>query len=143
MSAMLSLGKLQKGAVKLAPLTFVRGKRTEKLAPGAVRLLNLVSLISARGKLPNTLKLCREDIVRHNTIRHAYSLHLASEQNERRIKLEKQYDSIKAACSKLEELDADLFKASLEPTQRFPIELRVPTDTPPRVVWNTGFTKDT
>lgn len=126
-----------------APTQFVRYKRTEKLAPGAMRLVNLLSLFSARGKQPRRLKLCREDLVRHNTIRHAYQLHKKQEQETAAWRLKAQYKRIEEACAQLKELDPALFVAaqSAVRTTRFPLELRVPTHTPPAKAWETTFMK--
>lgn len=116
----------------------VRGKRTQRLAPGASRVITMLSVLSARKKQPRRLKLCREDLIRHQTVQAAYRLFMRDAKSERMEKLRSQHAQMVEACSELEKLDNDLFKLATERQKgkRFPLELRVPTDTPPRKKWH-------
>lgn len=123
--------------ISAAQPTLVRGKRTTKLAPGASRVINMVSVISARKKQPRRLKMCKEDQVRHQMIMAAWKLHLRDEKAERTNKLKAQYEKITEACDELQKLDPALYEAATarEKGKRFSPEMRIPTDTPPRQPW--------
>lgn len=122
--------------------SLVRGKRTQKLAPGASRIITMLSVLSARKKQPRRLKLCREDLIRHQTVQAAYRLFMRDARLEQTEKLRAQHANMVEACTELEKLDYDLFKSATEREKgkRFPIELRVPTDTPPRTQWREDWT---
>ncbi|GMM49268.1 mitochondrial 54S ribosomal protein YmL28 [Starmerella bacillaris] len=113
------------------------------IKPGAQRVVNMLGVLSASRRQPRRLKLCREDIIRHKTIKHAYQLFTKNEQAEQKQKLDQQYLRIKEAADLLQELDPELFAATNVPPEkkgrRFPLELRVPTDTPPRTIWSSTF----
>lgn len=132
-----SLTMLRQASTTLGSRVVVRGKRTVKQVPGASRVVNMLSVFSARQKQPRRLKLCKEDLVRHQVVTAAWRIHQKNEQEQRRQKLETQYEKIKEACTELELLDKDFITAAnTKPTSaRFPLELRVPTNTPPKVVW--------
>jgi large subunit ribosomal protein L40 len=117
---------------------FSRGKRTKKaLAPGAQRIINMLSVFSAHKKQPRRLKLSLEDLIRHNMVQKAWSIYMRDKKIARTNKLRVQYDKIKEACDELESLDGYLaFEATKrELGKRFSPELRIPTDTPSNEIW--------
>lgn len=129
-------------AISLPNHAFIRGKRTTKLAPGARRIINMLSVLSARKKQPRRLKMCKEDLIRHKTIQSAWKIFLRDENAVRMARLEAQHRKIAEACETLKDIDAGLFAAATarEVGKRFPMELRVPTDTPPREPWPSTWT---
>lgn len=129
---------LRPASATLGSKVATRGKRTVKQVPGASRVTNMLSVFSARKKQPRRLKLCKEDLVRHQVVTAAWGIHQKNEQEQRFQKLEAQYEKIKEACTELEVLDKELFAAANTKANdaRFPLELRVPTDTPPKVIWD-------
>lgn len=127
-------------AIPLCSRVFSRGKRTTKkgLQPGAQRLVNMLSVFSARKKQPRRLKLSLEDKIRHNTVQSAWSIFTRDKKQARTNQLEKQYYKIKEACDELEQTNQYLaFHATKrEKGQRFAPELKLPTETPPHQPWN-------
>lgn len=122
-----------------ASLVQTRGKRTKKqgLLPGAQRVINMLSVFSARKKQPRRLKLCVEDQLRHNTVQKAWQIHMRNKKQEREETLKIQYEKMKEACDELEKLNTFLaFEATKrERGKRFSPEMRVPTETPSNEIW--------
>lgn len=120
-------------------LTFTRGKRTGRkgLQPGAQRLINMLSVFSARKKQPRRIKLCIEDLVRHNTVQAAWRIYMRDKKLERTRLLKGQYELMQEACEELEKVSGYLaFEATKrEKSKRFTPELRIPSETPPTVPW--------
>lgn len=124
--------------------TFVRGKRTKRraLAPGAQRVINMLSVFSAHKKQPRRIKLCLEDLIRHNMVQKAWQIFIRDKKIARTDALRQQYDKIQEACEELETVDKYLASEATkrEKGKRFPLELRVPTESPPNEVWTENWT---
>jgi large subunit ribosomal protein L40 len=127
-------------AVPLCSRIFSRGKRTTRkgLQPGAQRLINMLSVFSARKKQPRRLKLSLEDSIRHKVVTAAWSILLRDKKQARTNQLQQQYYKMKEACDELEQSNRYLaFHATKrEKGKRFAPELRIPTETPPNQPWN-------
>lgn len=122
----------------------VRGKRTKTNAAQSAnvqRLVTQLSVFSARKKQPRRLKLSLEDLLRHNATTRAWALFQKSKRDAHELQLEQQYNKIVEACEELEATDPFLaFEGTRrERGKRFSPELRVPTDTPPTVVWQESW----
>ncbi|GME70027.1 unnamed protein product [[Candida] boidinii] len=120
-----------------ATLQFVRGKRTKGVDPAVQRIITQLSVMSAARKQPKMLKLCNEDYVKHQTISKAWSLIRKEKKARNSELLSKQLDSIKIANEDLKNISPKLFESAnqTEWGKRFPLELRVPTEFPPRQLW--------
>lgn len=120
----------------------IRGKRTKKSAggrtPGALKLITMLSVFTARKKLPRRLKLSVEDLIRHNTVQAAWKYFMRDKKRARIAQLKAQYEKIQEACNEIEQLDGFLaYHATMrERGKRFTPELRIPTETPPRQIWS-------
>lgn len=102
-----------------------------------------MSVMAASRKQPKLLKLSREDLIKHQTIQRCWSTYQAELRAKRNEQLKLQYKSTQKAMSLLQELNPDLFEAANAPEhgKRFPMELKVPTDFPPRKIWYYGYKK--
>lgn len=119
-------------------LTHVRYKRTDSgTSLEAQRVINQLSVMSAGRKMPKMLKLCNEDYVKHQTIMKAWSLRRKEKIRQETEVLRQQYDSMKEACEDLKSVSPKLFEFANqhEYGKRFPLEMHIPTDYPPRQVW--------
>lgn len=119
---------------------FIRGKRTktkDALSPQLQRAVTQLSVISLRKKQPKRLKLCKEDFIKHQTIQSCWSEYNKELRASREAQLKKQYESIREAMNVLSELNPTLFEAAnaSEFGKLFPLELRVPTQYPPNMIW--------
>lgn len=123
-----------------APRTFSRGVRTARkgLQPGAQRLINQLSVFSARKKQPRRLKLCLEDQIRHKTVHAAWRLFQRDRRLAREQLLKDQYNHMKQACDQLEAVSPYLAHNATkrELGKRFAPEMRIPTETPPNKPWD-------
>ncbi|ODV60253.1 mitochondrial 54S ribosomal protein mL40 ASCRUDRAFT_21318, partial [Ascoidea rubescens DSM 1968] len=124
---------------------FIRGKRTKSQASSStLRAVTQMSVLSANRKQPKVLKLSKEDIVRHITVDSAWKLYQQKKKELLRKNLKDRYDSILDAANDLKSLYPKLYESSItnvnktksKSPNRFPIELRVPTDFPPNQIWN-------
>ncbi|QLQ78353.1 hypothetical protein HG537_0A06000 [Torulaspora globosa] len=125
---------------------FVRGVRTKSkggLPPAAQRVVTQLSVMSASRKQPKLLKLSREDLIKHQTIQRCWSTYQADLRAKRNEQLKLQYKSIHKAMETLETLNPELFQAANAPehAKRFPMELKVPTEFPPRKIWHYDYKK--
>lgn len=128
----------------LVPKMAVRGKRTKVNAAQSAnvqRLVTQLSVFSARKKQPRLLKLSLEDQLRHNAATRAWAIFQQSKRVAHESQLEQQYNKIVEACEELEATDPFLaFEGTKrERGKRFSPELRVPTDTPPTVIWQESW----
>ncbi|KAF5099404.1 hypothetical protein D0Z00_001683 [Geotrichum galactomycetum] len=128
----------------LAPRIAVRGKRTKTNTAQTAqvqRLVTQLSVFSARKKQPRRLKLCMEDLIRHNVATRAWALFNKEKREQEAAQLEAQYNKIVEACEELENTDPFLAYEGTkrEKGKRFTPELRVPTETPPTVVWQEAW----
>lgn len=124
----------------LAPRTATRGKRTKKqggLLPGAQRVINMLSVFSARKKQPRRLHLALEDLLRHNMVQKAWQIYMRDKKLARQETFKAQFDKMQQACDELEKTNPYLaFEAiKRERGKRFSPELRVPTDSPADEAW--------
>lgn len=120
------------------PTQQVRYKRDKTgLNPQLERIVSQLSVMSAGRKQPRLLKLCNEDYVKHKTVMKAWSHYRKAKIQENETLLQKQYESMKEAVSELQNLSPELFEIANEHQygKRFPLELRVPTEYPPRQIW--------
>ncbi|KAK9467733.1 mitochondrial ribosomal protein L28-domain-containing protein [Lipomyces arxii] len=124
-------------------LFLTRSKRTKVVGENAqkTKLVNQLSLISPLRKQPRRLFMAFEDLLRHRTIHRAWQLHSRNKRTARRVELEQQYQKMKLACDELEKASPYLFKSALvkESPVRFPLEYKIPTDTPPRRIWDSAW----
>ncbi|SCU94306.1 LADA_0G07778g1_1 [Lachancea dasiensis] len=119
---------------------FVRGKRTKSkgtLAPAIQRAVTQLSVMSAGRKQPKMLKLSQEDYIKHQTIQTCWAMYQKELRDKRNEQLRLQYKSTEAAMELLQKLDPELFEAAnaSEAGKRFPLELKVPTEFPPKKIW--------
>lgn len=125
-----------------------RGKRTKAnrngsdISPQMHRAVTQLSVMSARKKQPKMLKLSNEDLIKHQTIETAWSIYQDKLNGQRTSNLKRQYFAIEEAMNKLKEIDPKLFdKCNIDETGKvFPMELRIPTDYPPREIWYYNYT---
>ena len=120
------------------PTQQVRFKRDKAgLNPQLERIVNQLSVLSAGRKQPRLLKLCNEDYVKHKTVMKAWSLHRNNLIAEKKETLRKQYESMDEAVSELEKLSPQLYEVANQHQygKRFPLEIRVPAEFPPRQIW--------
>lgn len=130
-------------------LTFIRrGKRTKankngsEISPQMQRVVTQLSVMSARKKQPKMLKLSNEDLIKHQTIETAWAIYQDKLNGQRTSRLKKQYFAIEEAMNKLREVNPKLFeKCNIDESGKtFPMELRIPTDYPPREIWHYNYT---
>lgn len=129
---------LKKAAEHAKPLQQVRYKRDKaSLNPQLEKIVNQLSVLSAARKQPRLLKLCNEDYVKHRTVMKAWSVYRKAKIQQKEELLKKQYESMEAAAEELQKLDAKLYDIANEHQygKRFPLEMRVPTEYPPRQIW--------
>ncbi|KAF8535560.1 mitochondrial ribosomal protein L28-domain-containing protein [Trichophaea hybrida] len=90
---------------------------------------------------PRPLKFGTMRMLRHWTIHRAWQLFKNAERVARERELERQYNKIRDACEELAKADERLYRVALGKKEvgTFPIEMRIPTDTPPRNGWNHGW----
>ena len=93
-------------------------------------------VFSVLAKQPRRLKLCMEDLIRHNVATRARTLFNKEKREQEAAQLEAQYNKIVEACEELENTDPFLAYEGTKKRKgnRFTPELRVPTETPPTVV---------
>ncbi|KAF3917805.1 hypothetical protein ABW20_dc0104463 [Dactylellina cionopaga] len=76
--------------------------------------------------------------LRHWTIQQAWLLFKHKQKEQRELELERQYNKIHEACEELKRCDERLFRIATDRkgVGTFPVEMRIPTDTPPRGGFN-------
>lgn len=149
-SARISLSTVSRGflgtkshfPVSSPQVQFVRGARDQKSKRGGFssniqRALLQLSVLSAKNRLPRSLNLSDQDVLRHNVIIAGYADYKKEQSARRRELLKKQYESIKEAMADLKETNEFLFNAAdaREPHKRVPLDQRIPTDFPPNKIW--------
>lgn len=92
---------------------------------------------------PRPLKFGTMRMLRHWTIHRAWQLFKRNERMSRERELERQYNKIREACEELARTDGRLYRVSLSKKDigTFPIDIRIPTDTPGARGWNYGWTR--
>ncbi|PSK39714.1 hypothetical protein C7M61_001519 [Candidozyma pseudohaemuli] len=119
----------------------VRNKVTT-VSPETQRVVNQLSVLSASKKQPKVLRLCKEDLIKHQTITNAWKLFKRKNEEKRHRQLVKQYESIKTAMNELKEVSPELFEAAnKKESVRFPVDMRIPTDYPPNKPWVSYYSK--
>lgn len=132
----------------LSPHITTRGKRTKKNAAQAAnvqRIVTQLSVFSARKKQPRQIKLCLEDLLRHNATTRAWAIYQSQIREKHEAQLQAQYNKIVDACQDLESTEPFLaFEAiKRERGKRFTPEIRVPTETPPNTIWQENWNAET
>ncbi|KAG0681900.1 39S ribosomal protein L28, mitochondrial [Pichia californica] len=120
------------------PTQQLRYKRDKAgLNPQLERIVNQLSVMSAARKQPRLLKLCDEDYIKHRTVMKAWSLYRKNKIEHNESLLEKQYQSMNEAAAELQSINPKLYEIANEHQfgKRFPLEIRTPTDFPPRQIW--------
>ncbi|QPG75142.1 hypothetical protein FOA43_002486 [Brettanomyces nanus] len=107
------------------------------LNPEAQKVVTQLSVMSAGRKMPKMLKLCNEDYIKHKTIMKAWSVKRKQEKEAEERSIKKQYRSIREAFEDLKLASPKLFEKANEHEygKRFPLEMRIPTEYPPRQIW--------
>lgn len=139
-STLASLNHIPSSTSALAPHITVRGKRTKNTGANSAiiqRLVTQLSVISARKRQPRPIRLCLEDYLRHNVITRGWTLYQKDLRQAHNDQLSAQYAKIVDACSDLQSTSKSLASKAFdkEMGKRFSPELRVPTETPPNVIW--------
>ncbi|CCX32208.1 Similar to 54S ribosomal protein L28, mitochondrial; acc. no. P36527 [Pyronema omphalodes CBS 100304] len=90
---------------------------------------------------PRPLKFGTLRALRHWTIHRAWQLFRKQQREAREKELERQYNKMRDAVEALKTVDERLYRIAISKKEvgTFPIELRIPTDTPPRNGWNAGW----
>ncbi|KAL6950012.1 hypothetical protein ACO0QE_000681 [Hanseniaspora vineae] len=124
---------------KTLSMTFVRYKRTKgkELSSNVKKAITQMSVLSANRKQPKRLKLCPEDLIKHETIQRCWAEYQRDVRAERNQRLEAQYASMDEAMSVLQQLSPELYEAAnkKDMKHRFPKEFRIPTEYPPNKIW--------
>ncbi|CDK27401.1 unnamed protein product [Kuraishia capsulata CBS 1993] len=125
-------------------LHFIRTKRKKAGSDKSEvrKLVTQLSVLSANRKQPKLLKFSNEDYVKHQVIQKSWNLYVRDKKAEEANILQKQYESIRAANEDLQSVSKELFSFAntREPSKRFPLELRVPTEYPPNQIWHHDYT---
>ncbi|GMF08293.1 unnamed protein product [Ambrosiozyma monospora] len=121
----------------LATFQQIRSKRTTAISPEVQKLVTQLSVLSAGRKQPRLLKLCNEDYVKHQIITKAWSQLRNQKKKSDEALLNKQLESMSFACEELKKISPELYNLAnkKEYGKRFPLEMRVPTEYPPRNIW--------
>ncbi|KAH8146452.1 uncharacterized protein LAJ45_09398 [Morchella importuna] len=92
---------------------------------------------------PRPLRFGTMRMLRHWAIHRAWQIYKRNMRRAREGELERQYNKIKEACEELRRTDLRLFRiaVSKKGVGVPPIEMRIPTDTPPMRGWNHGWTR--
>lgn len=125
----------------------VRTKRTKAagdLDPGARKLINQISAMSPKRMAPKKLELSQEDLIRHRVVQVAWREERLQQKLAREQLLKQQYEMLQQTCEELRQVDGFLFNAAVLRVRgnKFPIEMRVPTETPPNKIWEDGWTAE-
>lgn len=131
--------------MKAGPIQFVRGKRTKRtssVSPATQRIITQLSVFSARKKVPRVLKLCAEDLVRHDTITKAWAVYQKDKRTKLQDNLAKQYNAMNNAMEDLKQSNRELYELAnaKQIGKRFPLDARIPTQYPPNKIWYYDFT---
>ncbi|OMJ22599.1 54S ribosomal protein L28, mitochondrial [Smittium culicis] len=82
--------------------------------------------------------LSESDHERHETIEQAFKIFKSEQSKIQRESRLKKFAAMEAAFRELENTDMRLLEDATRksPNPKFPLQLRVPTETPPKVIWN-------
>lgn len=97
------------------------------------RIINQLSVLSLKKKLPELIKLCKEDYIKHITIKNAWKIYKEKMDLKRKNDLKQQYESIKNSMDVLKKIRPKLFQMAnkRDPEELYSLEIRVPSDFPP------------
>ncbi|KAG5357946.1 54S ribosomal protein L28 [Yarrowia sp. B02] len=131
-------------AARQVPQLALRTKRTKTagdLDPGARKLVNQISAMSPKRMAPKKLELSQEDLIRHRIVQVAWREERLAEKLAREEQHRQQYEMLQDTCEELRQVDGFLFNAAVLRVKgnKFPIELRVPTETPPNKIWESEW----
>ncbi|KAF3927767.1 hypothetical protein ABW21_db0209497 [Orbilia brochopaga] len=103
--------------------------------------LKIIDYAFAHPLTPRAFKWGYMRNLRHWTIQQAWLLYKHKLKRERELELERQYNKIHEACEELKRVDERLFRIATDRkgVGTFPIDMRIPTDTPPRGGFNEGW----
>ncbi|KAJ8053524.1 mitochondrial ribosomal protein L28-domain-containing protein, partial [Yarrowia lipolytica] len=126
------------------PQLALRTKRTKTandLDPGARKLVNQMSAMSPKRMAPKKLELSQEDLIRHRIVQVAWREERLAEKLAREQQHRQQYEMLQDTCEELRKVDGFLFNAAVLRVKgnKFPIEMRVPTETPPNKIWQSEW----
>lgn len=126
------------------PRLALRTKRTKAagdLDPGARKLVNQMSAMSPKRMAPKKLELSQEDLIRHRIVQVAWREERLAEKLAREQQHKQQYQMLQDTCEELRQVDGFLFNAAVLRVKgnKFPIEMRVPTETPPTKIWESEW----
>ncbi|KAK6538773.1 hypothetical protein TWF694_010342 [Orbilia ellipsospora] len=115
--------------------TYARKKKNKKEGDPKIDLINY-TLAHPIGGRPFKFSYMRN--LRHWTIKQAWLLFKHKQKRERELELERQYNKIHDACEELKRCDERLYRIAIDKkgVGTFPMEMRIPTDTPPRGGFN-------
>lgn len=103
---------------------------------------NLLGVAKRRTKNINQ-SFSKEDYLKHRMIERYRTLYLNKQHLKRQANLERQFESMHEAMSLLQKISPEHYElAKNDKTRRFPVEYRVPTDTPPNVIWANDYLKN-
>ncbi|EPX72968.1 ribosomal protein subunit L28 [Schizosaccharomyces octosporus yFS286] len=112
-------------------------KASKKTGPG-VRDESVQLLRSTLYETPykTTLHMDKESWKKHEIINRAWGIHQSRKQKEIKNLYDKQFQAMQEACEELRLTSENLFNAAMtgSKSRRFPIQTRIPTETPPRAV---------
>ncbi|KAJ5439882.1 uncharacterized protein N7458_010880 [Penicillium daleae] len=132
-------------AVQSAPFSSTSTLESRKnRGPNVDKRITLIRYFLYHPLTPRPLRFSRNRYLRHWTIHRAWQLLQAKQRHARELELERQYQSMQAACEELRTGAGDggrLFRKSMIKkgifTDMFPIEYgRMQTDYPPAEGWN-------
>ncbi|KAL7270461.1 hypothetical protein RUND412_006832 [Rhizina undulata] len=131
-------GTVAGGNVGGAAKVFVRGFAKKSKKPAGDSRVRMIRYALWHPRTPRPLKFGTMRMLRHWTIHRAWILFRLQERISRERELERQYNKIRDACEELAKTDGRLYRIALSKKEvgTFPIEMRIPTHTPPRAGWN-------
>lgn len=135
--------KSMRPRLRIPKIFSVRHASSKKKATYKDPRSEMIYKVLFENKAPPSLQLSPDELIRHDTIHRAWQLLQLKGREQRQVELEKQYNKMREACNELEKADKRLFQAAMTKpkTLRYPVEMRVPTDTPPAKSWSESFAK--
>ncbi|KAF3937995.1 hypothetical protein ABW19_dt0207070 [Dactylella cylindrospora] len=122
----------------LLPTTQSRGYARKRQGKKKDSKIEIIKYSVLHPLTPRPLKFSYIRQLRHWTISQAWLLFKHKQKRARELELERQYNKIHEACEELKKCDERLFRVATDRkgTGTFPMEMRIPTDTPPRGGFN-------
>ncbi|EPS37612.1 hypothetical protein H072_8701 [Dactylellina haptotyla CBS 200.50] len=118
--------------------SYARKRKTKGDKDPKIEMINY-TLAHPIGGRPFKLSHMRN--LRHWTIQQAWLLFKHKQKKQRELELERQYNKIHDACEELKRCDERLYRIATDRkgVGTFPMEMRIPTDTPPRGGFNEAW----